>query len=189
MRLLRPLASASLALFVALTPRLASAYFPFPGYVQTHLMLSYVPQCTICHNSDNGGLPVTLTEPFGKAMLAQGLAFTSTEAEVDAALDALAKAKTDSDCNGIPDITQLEDGRDPNPPGEYIDGSGKPNPDDEPDGGCPQEADAGAEVPQPAYGCGAQLSPAAPSWEGSVAAGLVAALGLALVRRPRRAHR
>jgi MYXO-CTERM domain-containing protein len=174
--MLRRFASTSAALLVAITPRLASAFFPFPGYVQTHLALDYTPPCTICHMTLSGGAPATLVHPFGQAMLNQGaLTPSSTEAEVDAALDDLTRTMTDSDCNGIIDTKQLQDGRDPNPPGEYIDGSDKPNPDDEPPGGC-------ADALQPVlYGCGAQLSPAAPSWAGSAA--LVVALGIALARR------
>jgi hypothetical protein len=182
MRLPRPLAFASTALLFAFTPRLASAYFPFPADIQQHLALTYTPPCTICHATTAGGLPSTLVHPFGQAMLRAGsLTFTSTEAEVDAALDDLAATKNDSDCNGIPDIEQLEQGRDPNPPGEYIDGSNKPTPDDEPDAGC-------GDALQPVlYGCGVQRSPAPPSGDGSAAlGGVVAALGLVLTRRRRR---
>jgi hypothetical protein len=182
MRPLRVLASTSIALLVGITPGLASAYLTFPPWIQSDLALDYtLTYCQICHNNPNGGIG-TVTMPFGVAMKTEGtLVFSSTQAEVDAALGDVAKNMIDSDCNGIPDIQQLKDGRNPNPPGQYIDGSGRPTPDDEPDGGC-----VGAPPPpNPVfYGCGAQLASAAPSWEGSAA--LVTALGLALARRRHR---
>ena len=180
MRPLRPLVCTSFALLVAMTPAFASAFNPFPGYIQTHLALTYTPPCTICHATLAGGLPSTLVHPFGQAMLNQGgLTPGSTEAQVDAALDDLTKSQTDSDCNGIIDTKQLQMGRDPNPPGEYLNGDTMPAPDDEPDGGC---SDALAPV---LYGCGAHIAaPASVSWQG--AAALVAALGLALTGRARR---
>jgi hypothetical protein len=175
MRLFRLLASASVALLVAITPRLSSAYLPFPGYIQTHLKLMYTPPCTICHQTLLGGLPNTLVQPFGQAVFKAGVTPASTEAEFDAALDSL--GNLDSDCNKIPDLMQLADGRDPNPPGEYIDGSSKSTPNDEPPGGC------GPGLQPVLYGCGSQLSAALPSWGG--AAALVAVLGVSLARRRR----
>jgi hypothetical protein len=186
MRSLRLFASTSTALLVGMTPGLASAFNTFPPWIQTQLDLGYtLTYCQICHNNPLGGIG-TVTMPFGVAMKTEGnLVFSSTQAEVDAALADVAKNMIDSDCNGIPDIQQLKDGRNPNPPGQYIDDSGRPTPDDEPDGGC-----AGTGAPPPPnpvlYGCGAQLAPAAPSWEGASAAGLVAVLGLARALRPRR---
>lgn len=188
MRPLRALASASIALLVAITPRLASAYYPFPMDIQQHLGLAYTPPCTICHLNDQGGLPNTLVHPFGQAMYRTGLVYTATEAEVAMALDQLTRDGNDVDCNGIIDTTQLEMGYDPNFPGVRL-GASSLSPDgggldagvagegdlDPPDGGC-------ANPLQPVvYGCSAQLSPAAPSWGGLGA--LVAALGIALVRR------
>jgi hypothetical protein len=165
-------------------PRVASAFFPFPGYVKNHLNLSYTPDCIICHMSDSGGLPDTLV-PFGQAMYTLGnLTPGSSEAEVDAALDTLAAMGIDSDCNKISDIKQLKGGRDPNPPGEYIDMSGKPNPNDEPPGGCTTKATL-----SPIYGCGARLSPMAPSWEGAAAMAVAISLVLTSRRWPRRRTR
>jgi hypothetical protein len=179
MQPLRPFVSASIALLVAIAPAIACAFTTFPGYVQTHLDLTYTPPCTICHQTLAGGAPATLIHPFGQAMLKYGgLTPSSSEAQVGAALDALTAAKVDSDCNHIIDTEQLQQGRDPNFPGEYIDGEAGA-PEDPADGGCPNPL-------QPVlYGCGAQLSPADPSWEGSVAfiTGLGTALGLALARR------
>ncbi len=80
--------------------------------------------------------------------------------------------KTDSDCDGVPDIEQLQQGRDPNT-GAFIDGSGMTAP---PEPGC------GAVVPS--YGCGAQLARVGAPWQG--AAAVIAALGVSLARQRRR---
>jgi hypothetical protein len=111
-------------------------------------------------------------------------------ATVGPALDALKAAGHDSDCNGITDIQQLNDGFDPNPPSEYI---GNPTA----DGGVPvlpRIADAGASCTDagapdlPAFGCGAEIAPSMAGWDGApvLAATLTAALGLAAARRRRR---
>lgn len=183
MRSLRLLASTSVALLVAIVPRLASAYVTFPPWIQSHLSLDYtLTDCQICHNNPAGGIG-TVTMPFGVAMKTEGnLVYTSTQEEVWAALDDVTKNMIDSDCNGIIDTDQIKLGRDPNRPGEYIDGSGKATPNDERDAGCTPAPVGPAPV---FYGCGAQLAPAVPSWEGSApaVAALVTALALACRRR------
>jgi len=181
MRLPRLLASTSVALLVATAPALAAAYLPFPDDIRTHLNLSYTPPCTICHDTLAGGLPNTIVHPFGQAMLGEGVQYSATPQEIGNALDDLAQKMNDSDCNKIPDIQQLRDGRDPNPPGEYLDGSGTANPNDEPDAGCTSGANPVF------YGCSAQLAPAAPAYGGwaALVTALVTTLGLALARRRR----
>ena len=84
----------------------------FPGEIQSYLHLSYAPQCTLCHGSVSGGGPVV--QPFGEAMLAAGLT-VSGGSTLTNALDTLARNKTDSNGNGIPDIDELKAGNNPNP--------------------------------------------------------------------------
>lgn len=180
MRLLRRFLRLSVVAAIALAPRIAAANPLFPSAVQAHLGLPYLPPCTICHPNDLGGLG-TAVKPFAIAMKGQGLT-DPDPSTVGPALDALDAMMTDSDCNGIPDVEQLKDGRDPNAPGDYIDGSGKTAP---PETGCSSSITT-------AYGCGAQLAPAAPS-DGAapLIAALVTVLGAALTRgrpRSRRAH-
>jgi hypothetical protein len=180
MRSLRRFLGPSVVAAIALAPRVASANPLYPSLVQSHLGLSYLPPCTICHTSDLGGTG-TATQPFALAMKAVGNLSGLDSSTVDPALDTLQAMSTDSDCNGIPDIQQLKDGRDPNAPGEYIDGSGKTAP---PDPGCSNSVTT-------AYGCGAQLAPAStPSDAAPLLAALATALGVALTRlRPRRPRR
>jgi hypothetical protein len=75
------------------------------------------------------------------AMRAAGLTLEAPD-KLMAALMALDAMKTDSDCDGTPEIEQLKMGRDPNPPGEYIDSSGRMN--TKPDPGCSNTGPASA---------------------------------------------
>ena len=176
---------AALALLVAAAPRAASASPSFPDDIKADLSLGYslgTTHCTICHRTNLGGVG-TVIQPFGVAMKAAGL-MQLDDPTVQAALDTLDANKTDSDCDGVPDVEQLEQGRDPNT-GEYIDGSGRPTP--VPDGGvegCPM----GNAAPTTAYGCGAQLAPAAAGSAGAWSAGILAAIMLAASLRRRRSR-
>jgi len=171
MRSPRTLFSTSVALLVTAAPAVAAASPIFPDAIKADLSLTYdlgTTHCIICHANNNGGMG-TVVQPFGLNMKGANLAEENTDS-LKKALDALEAAHTDSDCNGVPDIEQLKGGQDPNT-GEYIDGSGKtamPSP------GC------GGTV---AFGCGAQLSRVAGSWQGALA--LAAVLGAALARRRR----
>jgi len=175
------LISISLALLVASAPGVASATATFPGAIQSDLSLAYTPPCTICHQTSGGGKG-TVSQPFGKAMQQNGLVSGDTTA-LQGALSALEASKTDSDCDAVGDVQQLKDGRDPNN-GEFIDGSGKPNP---ADGGCMGAGGGDGSSDDPRYGCGAQLA-AAPLPDTSLPLVATAAtiLGLALSRRRRR---
>ncbi len=180
MRSLRRFLRPSLVAAIALAPRVASANPLYPSMVESHLSLSYLPPCTICHTSNLGGTG-TATQPFAIAMKAVGLSGLDPST-VDPALDTLQAMMTDSDCNGIPDIEQLKDDRDPNAPGEYIDGSNRTAP---PDPGCSSSSSSSSTT---AYGCGAQLAPGAPPSDGAapLVAALLTVLGAALTRmRPR----
>lgn len=90
----------------------ASAMPTFPNEIQSHLHLSYAPQCTLCHGSISGGGPVV--QPFGESMLAAGLT-VSGGSTLTNALDKLDQDKTDSDGDGAPDIDELKLGTSPNP--------------------------------------------------------------------------
>lgn len=84
----------------------------FPSATQSHLKLSYQPDCSICHThgaAENG----TVTTPFGLSMRMRGLRAYDV-ASLDTALDALAAEKTDSNGDGIPDIQEIIDGKSPN---------------------------------------------------------------------------
>jgi hypothetical protein len=89
-----------------------SAMPTFPSEIQTHLHLTYTPQCTLCHGSISGGGPVV--QPFGDAMLAAGLTISGGSTLTNA-LDKLAQDNTDSDGDGVPDIDELKAGTNPNP--------------------------------------------------------------------------
>ena len=100
----------AVALLVA-APRVARAVQTYPSEIQAHLGLSYTPPCTVCHANNNGGLG-TVVSPFGEAMMAHGL---STDFNtLDRALDALATSNVDSNGDGVTDIRQLKEGKDPN---------------------------------------------------------------------------
>jgi hypothetical protein len=176
---------------LAVLPRVAHASPSYPGLLQTDLNLGYTlgtNDCIICHTSNPGNIN-SATQPFAMAMRAAGLVLESP-GSLQAALATLKANKTDSDCDGVPDIQQLIDGRDPNPPGEYLDGSGRTAPADP---GC--GADGGVTmttIDSPQYGCApgpgaAQVASGPLSWPG--AAGLSAALALAALATRRRGHR
>jgi hypothetical protein len=179
MRSLRCLLSTSIVLLFTAVPAVTRATPEFPALVQTDLNLKYdlanpPTRCIICHQSNSGGIGTLVG--FGQNMKMAGL-MPYADGTVQPALDALQQMGTDSDCNMIPDIKQIEMGYSPNFPGADITGATPTRANlDPPGGGCNELV--------PIYGCGAQLAAAAPSWEGSAA--VVAALGLALVRRRRR---
>ncbi len=176
MRSLRTVVSTSIALAFAAAPGLAAASPSYPGLITTDLSLDYTlgtTDCILCHATNTGGVG-TVVQPFGKAMKAAGLTLENPPA-LATALMKLAADKTDSDCNGIPDIQQLEDGQDPNN-GVYLNGDTATPPANP---GCATTAT----TELPAFGCGARIAPARLSWQG--AAALAAALGLALARRRR----
>lgn len=104
--------SASVLIYGIFQAANASAMPTFPSEIQTHLHLSYAPQCTLCHGSISGGGPVV--QPFGDAMLAAGLT-VSGGSSLTNALDKLAQENSDSDGDGIPDIDELKTGTNPNP--------------------------------------------------------------------------
>jgi hypothetical protein len=172
MRPLPNLASAAITLLTLAAPRLAGASPIFPDAIKTDLSLTYslgTTHCIICHASNTGGVG-TVVSPFGLAMRAAGLKLENT-ASLQTALQTLDADKTDSDCNGTPDIEQLKAGQDPNT-GAFIDGSGHTSP-------APSMCTNAETGPIP--GCGAQLSRGPTPWQGAVV--LLATLGAVLARR------
>jgi hypothetical protein len=185
----RPLplcAPAAISLLILAAPGLAAASPTYPGLIDTDLKLSYdlgTTHCTICHTSNSGGVG-TATQPFGQAMRAAGLVLENPTA-LQTALNTLQADGHDSDCNGTPDIEQIQAGQDPNT-GAYIDGSNRTNP---VEAGCPMTS--GGDLP--VYGCGAQIAPGSggsgggASWQaaGIVVAALAAGLARSRGRRSR----
>lgn len=114
----------------------------YPTVVHDHLALSTFPQCTLCHTTLAGGAG-TANQPFGVSVRNHGAVGGEQDAKLIAALDALAAANVDSDGDGVPDVTELKTGLNPNVKHGV-------------DGGTP-----GPELPEPPrYGCGAESTPA-----------------------------
>lgn len=146
-------------LAVLATSAAAHASPTFPPLLKKRLELAEVPYgplgCQLCHSDDKGG-PMTTTKPFGQTMFKAGTAGGNPPSM----LAALAKVEadgTDSDFDGIPDITELRAGEDPNVPA---------------DGATitPHE-----EIPLPQTGC-SLTSPSRPSGWANAASLLVALL-------------
>jgi len=87
------------------------AHSTFPSDMESQLGMSCLPACTICHKDNLGGFG-TINKPFGKAMQENGLLFVP--ASLPGALQALEAAGTDSDGDGVGDVTELREGQDPN---------------------------------------------------------------------------
>ena len=86
----------------------------FPAAVQTDVGMAQQPNCALCHLGGVGQAG-TVTTPFGQSLRARG-AVAYDETSLRTALAALAGEMTDSDADGVPDITELKDGTDPNVP-------------------------------------------------------------------------
>lgn len=106
------LLAAVLSLVVLLVSAPSRASTSYPEALAEELNAPCVPQCTICHRDNNGGL-ATVTQPFGLAMIANGLGFFAPQT-IRPALNALEAAGTDSDGDGMGDVAELAAGRDPN---------------------------------------------------------------------------
>lgn len=107
-----PQAWSSFALLLAVasaSPSLmASPAFPYT--IQNHLALSYLPPCTLCHATVQGGGPVVTA--FGQGLVARGLS-SGNEAALRAALDQLASGNVDTDADGRSDVEELVMATDP----------------------------------------------------------------------------
>jgi hypothetical protein len=150
-----------IGLAVALTAAPALATPEFPPAIESYLMLSAPPACTVCHATNAGGVG-TVTKPFGMAMVAAGLEPYDVPS-LDAALATLKKDGASSAGDGVADITKLMEGLDPNVP---VNGSFGPE--------------------EPAFGCGANVA-GAPASDSRGLAIVLAAVTLAwMTRRGRR---
>ncbi len=146
--------------FAVVVPGRALATPNFPPEIETHLMLDYLPDCSLCHQGTQN--INTVTTPFGLSIKAAGLeGHPNDTAALDLALDKLEADMTDSDKDGTPDIEELKAGTDPNMAG----------------GGS---VSGGATI---AYGCFNQIAGGAGApWAGAA----FTALGLACAMRRRR---
>ncbi|HVY25311.1 MAG TPA: MYXO-CTERM sorting domain-containing protein [Polyangiaceae bacterium] len=108
---LRFSATRLLLLAVAVFPRPALAVPQFPGVIARELGLDYEPPCSVCHLTNKTGAP-TVTTPFGYALKARG--FTEGDDTLSSALSRLAADHTDSDGDGVDDVTELKNRTDPN---------------------------------------------------------------------------
>lgn len=159
------LAAYGVALSVAIYGQTSHAHSTFPTLIQSDLNMPCTPSCTICHRDNLGGFG-TVVEPFGKSMQADGLSFV--EASLAPTLNKLEQAGTDSDGDGIPDITELRAGEDPNGSLDL----------------CSQAALA------PRYGCGAHIAPRPSQDSGALLGALLTSLvlGAGLHRNAQRAR-
>jgi MYXO-CTERM domain-containing protein len=168
------------SLFVA-APAHATA--EFPGLIVSHLNIVCSDGgtpiwdgngCTICHLTNNGGLG-TVQHPFGANLKAEGLS-AFNDSELTKLLDEQKTALDDFNCDGIPDIQELESCEWPAlvTLGDKCDAG--------PDGG-----DGGVPTENIIYGCSTSTGPQGSSaLPASVAAALAAMLTVAVVRRRRR---
>ena len=109
-RRLAPSVAAALALLARVPAAHASP--TFPGEVQSALGMPCAPPCTICHATNLGGIG-TAVQPFGQAVHAHG-AHAGDTAGLRRALDLLEAEGLDNNHDGVGDVAELREGRDPN---------------------------------------------------------------------------
>lgn len=103
-----------LSVLLSLVTGSASASSDYPSSLQSALGLSAgPPPCTLCHRTNSGGSGTAGT-PFATAMRNAGLTGGGDTASLIRALDTLTAASTDSDGDGVPDVSELRAGTDPN---------------------------------------------------------------------------
>jgi len=96
----------------ALAPGRASASPEFPAVIESHLLLSYVPKCTICHaTADADAGPADTL--FAASAVARGLKADDDDS-LRAALDSMKRDRVDSDGDRMRDIDELIWALDPN---------------------------------------------------------------------------
>jgi hypothetical protein len=86
----------------------------YPPTIQSELMLEHMPDCTLCHRDDLGGVG-TVIRPFGRTMLNHFMLTGGNNVNLlKAALQGDDAEHLDSDGDGVPDIDELRMGTDPN---------------------------------------------------------------------------
>jgi hypothetical protein len=110
-RLVRRGLSATALVGALLAPALAVASPDYPERLSDELGLQCIPQCTVCHETLEGGIG-TATKPFGLSMQING-----GLKDKDSDLIPIALATCNSDQDDLPDVEELRQGRDPNVPG------------------------------------------------------------------------
>lgn len=88
----------------------AFAFNTYPFAIAQELEADCVADCTVCHETQFGGLE-TVDKPFGLAMMDRGL---TAESGVTAALAAVAADELDQDGDGVTDVDELRVGDNPN---------------------------------------------------------------------------
>ncbi|HEX2675478.1 MAG TPA: hypothetical protein VHM19_02530 [Polyangiales bacterium] len=99
-------------LALGLVPGSAHAVPEFPRAIQRALKLSYEPECGLCHAKGNTGVGTAIT-PFALSMRAHGLN-AEDESSLTKALSALENDAIDSDGDGVIDVDELSEDRNPN---------------------------------------------------------------------------
>jgi hypothetical protein len=103
---------AGIVALATLAPGRALASPEFPGVIESHLSLAYVPKCTTCHATNNPDAGPAAT-PFAASAIARGLK-ADDDSSLRAALDTMARDRVDSDGDRMRDIDELSWGLDPN---------------------------------------------------------------------------
>ena len=86
----------------------------FPPVIANKLSLPQAPDCTLCHNNEQGGLG-TVTTPVGSWFYGNGLR-AYNESTLTFLISKTDMKGQDSDGDGVPDMTELRQGTDPNVP-------------------------------------------------------------------------
>lgn len=109
--------AAGLFALALLAPGEVRASRSFSDVIATELGTGRIPACTVCHDRAESG--VAVPTPFSSALAARG--FDRREADsIGPALIALEVDGVDSDGDGVGDVAELRDARDPN----AVDGAG-----------------------------------------------------------------
>lgn len=149
MRPFSPALTALSALVILGSTARVSASESYPGAMQEELDMPCAPPCTVCHQSNQGGIGTIKPDSFGAAVVERGLGFREDDC-IPAALAAVESGATgdacagtlgpgsgasvDSDGDGAGDLQELREGTDPN-------------------------GSANASLCALTYGCGARIAP------------------------------
>jgi hypothetical protein len=87
-----------------------------PQFIEQHLQMPCLPQCTICHKDNQGGFGTLRPGKFGANMEMYFGLNPTDHGTWASALDQSEKAGFDTDKDGMPDIQELRKGDDPNDP-------------------------------------------------------------------------